>query len=428
MLTRTIRNLGCALTLSTIASFSLAATVAEFAIASDGKSREDLWPLITSVILNGHKDDVVTLVNAQNSSRVATIKVTEEIAEAPTVKAKATWLTKQQGEQIQRMKQFLTSTTGQGAAHADFARYVQSLELRKTEFNGYNIQAVFVGSPLSTQPDNYSMRGRYLSDSFISHPETPFSTVGKQAALRSVNVHVLHSPAAMEFSEKNRDLHQTKVRRFVGLFVSGLGGNLATFSGDGSHLKTLLTTQFNRQSYGTPEASDGKLRVYDIVEPRLVREDEKRQISLWDSRIDKNPSPPARGSKSPIDIGITWDKNVDLDVYVKADGDNEIFYGFTSSETYGARFLKDITTLPESRGYETVTFSKDTPLANLKVFINHYAGTSNQPINGELRIRIDDKIYAKTFQFRAGSGTRGRGNRNVDAAWIPMNISTIVGL
>jgi hypothetical protein len=403
-----------------------AASVAEFAVAPDGKLREDLWPMITSVILNAQKGDVITLVDAKNSSRVGTIKITDEIAEAPNPTAKATWLTKQQGDQVNRMKAFLKSPSEPNAS-ADFARYVRSLELRKSEFSGYPVQAVFVGSPLSTQPDVYNMRGRYLSDAFLINPDTPFSTGGKQTAIRGVTFHVLHSAAATEFSDKNRDLHYNKTRRFIGLYVGGLGGSLATFSGDVSHLKSLLKTQFNRTDYGTPEMGDGKLRIFEVLEPRLQREDENRQSKLWQDRLDKNPSPPS-SSKSPLDIGLNWDKNVDVDLFVQADGDSEIFYGRQTSERYGARFLKDITNLPDSKGFETVTFSKDTPIRNLKVFINHYSGTSSQPIGGELRIRFDNKIYFKTFQLPPGNGTQGRGDRMNHPAWIKVDISSIVGL
>ena len=172
---------------------------------------------------------------------------------------------------------------------------------------------------------------------------------------------------------------------------------------------------------------DGKLRVFEVLEPRLQREDDSRQTNLWQNRIETNPAPP-RNDKSPIDIGITWNKNVDLDIYVKADGDTELYYGRQSSEKYAARFLKDITTLPDSKGFETVTFTKETPLHNLQVFINHYAGTSNQPIDGEIRIRIDEKIYFKKFQLPSGSGTKGKGDRGNNPAWLTINIPAVVGI
>jgi hypothetical protein len=408
---------------------AMAATVVEVAVTPEAKqTRQDIWPTITQVLMTAPRGDVVTVFDSTSGLRVATIKVTDEMDASPNPNARTTWLMKQQGGEVAKAKKFLADqATASGSG--DFVRWIRSLEVRKAEFPGVQrFSGVFFGSPLVTAPEAYSMKNRYPSDAFLFMPDVSlFSTLGKEKALSNVDIHVVHSPGLAEFSERNRDYHQTRIKRFYGLFISTMGGSLASFGGTADHLKNISKTAYPKVSYGAAEKNDGKPIIYEVQSPQLERQDTGRQKSLWEGTIDKNPTAPTRQS-APFDIGITWNRNVDLDIYVMPPGDKELSFQKTTSEKYNGRFLKDIVSLPGTNGFETVVYDSDVPFRELRVYINHYAGASNEPIDGELRIRIEGATYAKKFRFPPGQGTRGQGSRDSSPAWMKIEIAKVVGL
>ncbi len=416
----------CKAALAIACSSATGSTVTEFAIAPDARGRQDIWPTVTGVVLNGSKNDVVIVYDLMSRKRVATLRVTEEMALAPNLNAKSIWLMKHQAADIASLKQFFTDK-GQDSASMDLASYLKELPLRKQEFPKDKVQSVFVGSPLVKYPDAYSMVNRYPTDAFLLTADSPFSTLGKSSALHDITIHVVHSADASEFSAKDKNLHHAKVNRFYGIFVGRMGGNLATFSGSLDHLKNVGSHVFPKVGYGPLVPGDGKLRVVEVTDPRIDLEEQKRQASLWQAPVTKKPLA-AGTTKGLIDVGITWDRNVDLDIYVRADGDRELFYGDPGSERYGGRLIKDITSLPASRGFETVTFAKEVPLKNLRVHVNHYAGRTTEPINVDFRIRVNGEVFFNRLQLPAGEGTQGGGARQRHPAWIEINVPVLLGM
>jgi hypothetical protein len=404
------------------------ATVIEFAVMPEAKQRTDIWPTVMETLMVARKGDIVSMLDAKSGIRVSAVTITEEIAEASGTAARTTWLNKLQGSQIVRMKKFLLDTTSSSGT-GDFLRYARGLELRKTEFPGHRIQAVFFGSPLQKAPEAYSMVHRYPADIFLLLPESEsiFSVHGKEKALEGVSVHVVHSAGLIEFSDRSRDAHQAKIRRFFGMFIKEQGGNLASFTGSADHLRTVASTEYPKVDYGRPERGDGKRLIFEVLSPTLERQDRTLQSSLWDATVTASAPPPSRQS-APVDIGITWNKNIDLDIYVMPEGDSELFFGRTLSEKYGGRFIKDITSLPNSNGFETVTYAGEVPMARLQVYVNHYAGVTETPVDIEVRFRILGNVYSKKFRLPAGKGTRGGGNRNSDPSWARLNVPEILRL
>ena len=408
---------------------TMAATLVEIAVSPDAAQRgKDVWSLATTVLMTGNSGDIVTLVDSKGGLRMSTLKITEEMASSPNPNARSTWLMKQQAAEVKKAKTFLDNPSASNGS-GDFVRWVRSLELRKTEFPGVDkVEAVHFGSPLVTQPEAYSMVNRYPSDAFLFQSDSNLlSTIGKEKSLQGMNLHVVHSADLKEFSERNRDLHQKKIHRFYGFFIGNLGGNLASFAGTSDHLKAVATTKFPKLDYGVVENRDGKPVVYEILTPQLEKRDASRQNSLWESKIDKNPQSPQR-TTAPFDIGISWNQNLDLDLYVMPDGDQELSFQKTSSAKYAGRFVKDITALPGTNGFETITYDGDVPLRLVRVYVNHYAGTSNVLTEVELRIRTGGATFFKKFRLPPGQGTRGAGNRESNPAWFKVDLAQVLGI
>lgn len=408
---------------------AMAATLVEIAVSPDATQRgKEVWSLATNILMTGNSGDIVTLVDSKGGLRMSTLKITEEMASSPNPNARTTWLIKQQTAEVGRAKTFLGNPSASNGS-GDFVRWVRSLELRKTEFPGVNkVEAVHFGSPLVTQPEAYSMVNRYPSDAFLFKADNSlFSTIGKEKTLQGITIHIVHSPGLMEFSERNRDYHGQKIRRFYGLFVGNLGGNLASFSGTADHLKSILTTNFPKVDYGQVENRDGKPVIFEVLTPQLEASDEKRQSSLWANKIQANPPPPQR-TTAPFDIGITWNQNTDLDLYAMPDGDQELSFQKTASTKYVGRFVKDITALPGTNGFETITYDGDVPLRSVRVYVNHYAGTASVPTEVELRVRTGGATFFKKFRLPPGQGTRGAGNRESNPAWFKVDLAQVLGI
>jgi hypothetical protein len=404
-----------------------AAAVVEIAVA-DHQRAQDAWAIATSVLMTGAQGDIVTLVDAGSGQRKATLKVSEEMAASPNQNARSVWLTKQQAAEFSNAKTFLLNTSPTTTSgSSNFLRWVRSLELRRMEFQkATRFDAIYLGSPLVTQPEAYSMVNRYPSDAFLANADSLFAVdKSKTLPLKGITVHVVHSVGLQEFSERNRDFHREKIKRFYGLFIDGLGGNLATFAGNIDHLKSISGATFPRVDYGAPNRAE-KPVIYEVITPQLEAMDDARQNSLWANKIGANPPPP-KETFSPVDIGITWNRNIDLDLYVKPEGDQELSFKQTASTKHGGRFLRDITSLPGTNGFETITYDSAVPLRTMQVHVNHYAGSAVAPIEIELRVRTNGQTYFRKFSLPPGTGTRGGGARE-GTSWMKIPIQQVLGL
>lgn len=422
-----LRNIRLSLIVAAMMVSAHAASVVEIAVA-DPQRAQDAWAIATSVLMTGGQGDVVTLVDAGSGQRKATMKVTDEMSASPNQNARSVWLAKTQGTEISNAKSFLlnTSPTASKGSSGDFVRWVRSLELRRVEFpKATRFDAIYLGSPLVTQPEAYSMVQRYPSDGFLFKPDSPFLVDASKSPLNGIAVHVVHSPGLQEFSERDRDFHRDRIKRFYGRFIAGLGGNLSSFSGNIDHLKNVAGSPVPRADYGSPNRNE-KPVIHEVMTPQLEAIDEARQSSLWANKIGTNPPPP-KNSSAPVDLGITWNRNVDLDLYVKPDGDQELSFQQTTSSKNGGRFLRDITAMPGTNGYETITYESAVSLRTMQAYINHYAGASAAPIDIEVRIRTEGQTYFKKLSLPPGSGTRGGGSRD-GSSWIKIPIQQVLGL
>ncbi|MHB9118334.1 MAG: hypothetical protein ACYC2R_08665 [Burkholderiales bacterium] len=415
-----------------IVSSELAAAsqLIELAVAPEAKTSRasDIKNLLTQILVTASPGDTVSIYDAGGGRRVGAVTIPDEVPTDVPANVKMTWIMKLQGSALVGMVHFLNAPPPQGSS-GNLMRYLSDLQNRLTDSSSGHAKKkiVYFGNPVVSFPQAYSLIDRYPSDAFLLTPDNPYSTVGRSRALAGMEIHIIHSANWAEFSRNDPTLHHEKLQSFFGKNIAQQGGQLLSFTGNVDQLAKLTTAEFPKMAYGTPQLGQGKLLLYPVLTPQIKRDDEVTQATLWATAIGKNPPPPQRGA-APLDIGITWDKNVDLDIYTKVEDDVELSYKQQSAEKYGARFLKDITTLPDARGFETVTYAKPVPLNHFRVYINHYAGGSASPINIEVRMRVDGKIYFKKYHLNPGHGTLGGGNRDGSPEWLKVNIPEVLGL
>jgi len=238
-------------------------------------------------------------------------------------------------------------------------------------------------------------------------------------------VHIIHSPNLAEFSSVDKDLHESKIRRFYALFIDRMGGALMTFSGACDHLGKLKSAQYQKISFADFDKGNGKLNIYELKSAKTFEAEQVLQANLWKHNIETNPAAPSINKLvGPVEIGLRWNKNIDLDLYAKHD--DELSFHQTASERYGGRYLQDIRVSPKT-AYETIIYTKPVNLRDLKIFVNHYEGAATGPIDVEVRIRADGRIYFAHFKMPGGSGTRGGGIRS-GTGWHQVDPLNVVGL
>lgn len=402
--------------------------VTEVAIAPEAKGQmKDIEGLLNQLFLDMDPGDTLIVSNAFDQRRIATLTLSDKLEQqAASVKMKL--MLKLYPQELSRIASFLKSLPQQPPdATANLPRYLHSLEHRRAEFPGKNMRLIYFGSPVVREPEFVSMVNRYPSDSHLVQPDNLYSTVGRGELLKGVDVHLIHSTSFGEFSAVDRDLHQQKLRRFYALMIQRMGGSLKSFTGAPDHLAKLKTAQYPTIAYNDIDSSDGKLRIYELKPPTVLKEESAIQTNLW-QQASIGKSPPPGISSGPIDIGITWNRpNVDIDLYVQAEGEPELSYKQTLS-TKG-KHIKDITSQSETaKGFETVTYASPVAVGRLKVFVNHYAGnTAGQPTEVEVRVRFAGHIYSKKLQLSPGSGTHGGGDRNTSGAWARIDVPEILG-
>lgn len=403
-----------------------AKTVVELAVSPEARRdparNQEIVKYIGEVLLRLAPGDtlVVTDADGDKATRVATLTPSTKIKDGLPPATRNEFLLKLHQAELGAIGGFLRAPAP-ADRHGHLARYLLSLEYRRAEFGDAALKVVYFGSPVSVD-SRFSLTDRYPADSVLVSPETPFGIVNRGEMLRGADIHVIHA-ASGDFSRRAPDLQREKLRRFYALMVSRLGGSLGSFSGTPDHLSSITTANFAPIAYEDFAPGDGKPAFFEILPPAVVSEGRRLQSALWEAPLSSRP-PAATATIEAV--GITWNRNVDLDLYVRAEGDDELYFLRTSSRL-GGKFLQDITTAPGAKVFETVTHSGQAPLAGMNIYVNHYSGKATEPIEVKLRIRAGGQVYTTTFRLPAGNGTRGGGDRARSASWQRVDVMKAVG-
>lgn len=169
----------------------------------------------------------------------------------------------------------------------------------------------------------------------------------------------------------------------------------------------------------------------------VFRTEPSASISIYDREIEGAPASNAETRHAgDVQIGIRWDcVNCDLDLYACPHPQAEVIY-FGAMETQAGRLFKDYRQSPSiSNGFETVSFHAPIDLDKLDLAVNFYGGAATSRVNGEIRIAIGAKTWARRFTFDVASGNGGGGVETLfkldhapNAHWLKVNPLAVIGL
>lgn len=411
--------------ISTAFSMACAQTVYNIIVGPEFRSRgSEVEQLLSDLLLTLQKGDTLILTGSGGERRIASITLEANPGENQVVRRR--YFEARYSNQIRLIKDFLSELPKQPDSRGNLTRLAKSLNVVDREFPGQKKKIVYLGSPIVQDPAVWSMAKAYPTDGVFFDQSSPYAITGSEQALKNTEIHVVHSVSLSEFSQAYPDIHNTALRRFYAAYFQLLGGQLASWSGQVSHLSRLTINQYPAINVANIDKFK-KSAMVEVRSPVQIKADEKLNFSFWASPVSANPPPPS-ATFSKVVLGITWNcANCDLDLYARADGD-DIELSFARQSSKLGRHLKDLLDMtPANKGYETIVFSSPVDLNRLKVAINHYAGTTNDPIDIQFRIKVDDGLYFKSYRLSAGGGNRGGGSRD-GARWVQVNLKNVFGL
>ncbi|MBN9688748.1 MAG: hypothetical protein J0M24_00795 [Verrucomicrobia bacterium] len=391
----------------------------------DPARKDDIFRQVVGFLLEGIPlGSSVGFYDAYHLRTIATLTV-PEVAAFRSAKTRAN----QFRTQIGQVRQFLAvdpprpATNGwtfEGAIRVpQFLDFV-SAHLRSPDVP---ITVILLGNPLHLDPKEpgFSMvDGYFPSDGHLSvgRDRSVYGTLDRRDALSSVTVHwgYLNDPWVS-------DVHQEKVHRFWTLFVESQEGRLASLCGDlptlFSGARGILPAEGESPRWER-SAKPGKLEML-----RLTRDVGLTDWISQDTITREGRTPPTVRVGS-MKIGIRWQGNLDLDLYARPRrGAEPLFFDHVRSPD--GYYFKDHRSSPE-REFEFIEFESDVSVDAVEAQVNYYAGSSETPPEGEVRIEFAGRIYSGRFSLGAREGNQGRTGGGQSRYWTTLDIPEVLGL
>jgi hypothetical protein len=192
----------------------------------------------------------------------------------------------------------------------------------------------------------------------------------------------------------DRDNYVFLVERYFTLFIEAQSGELVSFTTDPNvaleRAKSFAPAIPHKYEVEKEDRSDASIYERPVIQQTLSR-DELRN---------------ARG----VSIGLTWDcASCDLDLYARSDSQAEVLY-YDNRNTREGEVRKEFPLSSEgqdNKGFETIYYTAAINLEHSLIGVNFYEGNAADGVNGELRIDIDGKTYARAIHIAASEGNRG---------------------
>ncbi|MEO1149672.1 MAG: hypothetical protein AAFW83_01665 [Pseudomonadota bacterium] len=300
---------------------------------------------------------------------------------------------------------------------------VSTLDMASTD------AVVIAGSPIYDDPREPSvsmLNGDYPSAGYITvePSNSPYSMAGLEGRLQGTPVYFTYDD--YDWVRNNR--YKDGVYRFVGMTMKALGGPLVTFNND---RKQMINSVLRGES---ESLEDFEIPSSQKLEMIYVRPDAGGRIPIHERPLTNEIIPVAQRRRAiDVEVGITWNCNCDLDVYIRPfDGAEIIFYG--NRRTNEGQFYRDYRNGEELlNGLESVSFYAPVDLDKMVIAVNLYRGDVPEGATGEIRISVGDKTWGKSFLITATEGNEGDGAeetfidlRPANDAWVLEAASSII--
>jgi len=301
------------------------------------------------------------------------------------------------------------------------------------------VHMILFGSPIQHDPrqPGFSMRGAVFPNDghfTVDGYTSPYGVADRQSHFNNSKLH---------FCVANEDLqsleYEERVERAWSLYIAGLGGTLATFTRDTNTcvqrfldksdpqrefllnpeqkrpvMIKLVPSGQSKESSQSPEANSAQ------PQKRLSANQAGRFLG---TDIPVN-STPALNKVGRLKVGIRWDCNCDLDLYVRHKSETKPLY-FNNKKSKLGSFFKDWTSsTKDALSYEFIEFHEPVDAQDLEIKVNFYSGKVRGGPKGAVRIWLDghDGVWEMPFHIPASSGSKGQNRNTANSPhWVHIN-------
>lgn len=264
---------------------------------------------------------------------------------------------------------------------------------------------IISGSPIHDDPREPSTsmaQGDTPSDghSLVSQGTSPFGMAGLEKGLKGTPVHMTAQDVDWELNSN----HAFLVNRFWGVTMDFLDGPLVTFNQDRKKVSERLQRGVTAPAQMFERASSNKLEMI------AAEMDHGRTVPIHERQLSTKPlSANEMRYAQDVQVGITWDCECDMDIYVQAgSGDQPLFYG--NKRTQEGVFHRDFLSGKDLlNGLEYVSLNVPVNLEDMLIAVNFYGGEAQAGVEGEIRVSIGPRTYGMPFTISGTKGNKGKG-------------------
>lgn len=394
----------------------------------DAATRDQIYRQLSLFALRDLKPGQKLIIcDGWEAKPVATIEVPSDAAYANNLKARA----KAMGSSLKGLADFMRHTSESPPGVPPYGLDVPKM----FTFLAENTQALhdhsailFAGSAIVATPEPaFQFKdGLVASDQHVrvSRNASVYGLQGTENRLTDCNIYW----ATLGGGWLN-DAHLFRSDRFWRLFCQVQGAKLAAFTPDPSTVMTQLAGGNVRPLVPVELDSLEKLEMtrvkpYDLATSPLGE--------VMTAEVNQATVPPVMKSRVPrAVIGIRWDGNVDVDLYVQPDPSaRELSYKYNTSSL--GNHKKDWTSEPIGTAYEMVELLPQPnggtfDLSTLRVSVNLYRGSATvKEVKGVLRMAVENHIYEQTFRFKSSAGNGGKDDqwekRAASGNWVVIDV------
>ncbi len=343
-------------------------------------------------------------------------------------------------EGIRELRSFLAATNVPpgvpSETFGDAVRLPQFLDFvaENCRASDRSLAVVVLGSPLyvdDKEPAFSMVQGYFPSDGHLAagRDRSVYGTKGREARLQGVTVHLGH------FGEPwSSDLHRERVVRFWRLFVQAQSGRFGGVSSDLPSVFAEVMAGAERGA-GSGDEPSGNPATTETQGPtsakiEMLRGVREVGVADWITR-DRVPNPgetPPVRTVGPLKVGIRWQGDVDLDLYVRPKPGAERLY-FEHARSPEGYHYKDHRSSPD-REYEFIEITEPVEVRDVEVLVNFHGSRSMQtmPPAGEVRLEFEGRIYSGRFVMESTEGNQGREGRSQARWWCRIDVPELLKL
>lgn len=383
-------------------------------------------------------NDVLIITDAATNQRIVTLRLSSQLTGVSAAVRRKVLLKLHRAE-LATITRYFQSLTPSATSPSLF-EYLEGLQTRSAEFPHHQIHVIWTGPIMFDHATTGMGPCRYPSDAYISHPTSPWWQ-GKYT-FKNIQFHLITQ--TLSDCPDQKELHREKIQSFYAKYFHALRGSLRSFQTRFDHLRNIKDIDFPpiQEDYDPDESkplvsyrlsattTDQKKETPPSEKTESIPTDPNTMTDcsptvLWNQPL-RTPQPINLHEERLLKIGIRWNAPIDLDLWVKLQGDDRaLSWRQPTSDHFQGRHHKDYRSAPKEEAFEMVSYARPVALDAIELLaINHYSGSNDQPLTAHIRLWFGEDVYEHHFIIPPGTGSAGEGKEHPEhPSWVHLQLA-----